>query len=113
MSELRNALWTLDAIENGTANATSIHKTASELDPVVVYFIFRYIREIYTPEHPASTGVMTRLLEVTKTYDDLVTRAKKGEKDPVREWFDDTHRMKEFVGKSHELIEIIVEKIEG
>jgi hypothetical protein len=113
MSELRNAQWTLDAIENGTANAATIYKTASELDPVTVYFIFRYIREIYTPNNPAATGVMERMVELTKTYDDLVKMAKKAEKDPIREWFDDTYRVKEFQGRSHELMELIVEKIEG
>jgi hypothetical protein len=113
MSELRNAQWTLDAIENGTATAATIYKTAAELDPVSVYFIFRYIREIYTPTNPAATGVMERMVELTKTYDDLVKIAKKGEKDSIREWFDDTYRMRDFQGKPHELMELIVEKIEG
>jgi hypothetical protein len=113
MSELRNAQWTLDAIENGTSNAATIYKTASELDPVSVYFIFRYIREIYTPTNPSATGVMERMVELTRTYDDLVRMTKKAEKDPIREWFDDTYRIKDFHGKPHELIELIVEKIEG
>jgi hypothetical protein len=113
MSELRNAQWTIDAIENGTSTAATIYKTAAELDPVSIYFIFRYVREIYTPTNPAATGVMERMVELTKTYDDLVKIAKKGEKDPIREWFDDTHRMRDFQGKPHELMELIVEKIEG
>ena len=78
MSELRSAQWTLDAIENGTATAASIYKTASELDPVSLYFVFRYIRETYTPNNPAATGVMERMVELTRTYDDLVKRAKSG-----------------------------------
>jgi hypothetical protein len=56
---------------------------------------------------------MERMVELTKTYDDLVKMAKKAEKDPIREWFDDTYRVKEFQGRSHELMELIVEKIEG
>jgi hypothetical protein len=113
MSELRNAQWTLDAIENGSANAATIYKSASELDPVSLYFIFRYIREIYTPNNPASMGVMERMVELTKTYDDLVKTAKKGEKDSICEWFDDTYRIKDFQGRPHELLELIVEKIES
>lgn len=112
MSELRSAQWTLDAIENGTASAATIHKTASELDPVSIYFIFRYIREIYTPTNPSATGVMERMVELTKTHDDLVKKAKNGEKDAIREWFDDTYQIKDFHGRPHELLELIVEKIE-
>jgi hypothetical protein len=113
MSELRSAQWTVDAIENGTATAASIYKTASELDPVSLYFVFRYIRETYTPNNPAATGVMERMVELTRTYDDLVKRAKSGEKDSIREWFDDTYRMKDFSNKPHELMELIVDKIES
>jgi|688.fasta_scaffold341729_2 hypothetical protein len=113
MSELRSAQWTLDAIENGTATAASIYKTASELDPVSLYFVFRYIRETYTPNNPAATGVMERMVELTRTYDDLVKRAKSGEKDSIREWFDDTYRIKDFSSKPHELLELIVDKIES
>lgn len=113
MSELRNAQWTLDSIENGTATPATIHKTASQLDPVSIYFIFRYIREIYTPTNPASTGVMERMVELTKTYDDLVKLAKKGEKDSIREWFDETYSIREFQNRPNELMELIVEKIEG
>jgi hypothetical protein len=113
MSELRSAQWTFDAIENGSSNAATIYKSAADLDPVSLYFIFRYIREIYTPDNPSATGVIERMVEVTRTYDDLVKKAKKGEKDPIREWFDDTHRIKEFHGRPHELLELIVEKIEG
>ena len=113
MSELRDAQWTLDAIENGTATAATIYKTASGLDPVLVYFIFRYIREVYTPTNPAATGVMERMVELTRTYDDLVKKSKAGEKDSIREWFDDTYRMREFQGKPAEMLEMIVEKIEG
>lgn len=113
MSELRNAQWTLDAIENGSATPATIYKTAAELDPVSVYFIFRYIREIYTPSHPAATGVMERMVELTRTYDDLVKIAKKAEKDPIKEWFDETYRIKEFQGRPHDLLEMIVDKIES
>ena len=113
MSELRSAQWALDAIENGSSNAATIYKTTSELDPVSLCFIFRYIREVYTPENPSSAGVIERMVELTKTYDDLVKIAKKGERDPICEWFNDTYRIKEFKGRPNDLLALIVEKIES
>jgi hypothetical protein len=113
MSELRSAQWTLEAIENGSSNTATIYKTASELDPVSLFFVFRYIREIYNANNPASTGVMERLADLTKNYSDLVKRAKTGEKDSVCEWFDDTYRLKEYQGRPNELLQLIVEKLES
>ncbi len=113
MSELRSAQWAIDAIENGTSNASTIYKTLSDLDPVSVCFIFKYIREIYSPDNPQSMGVIERMVELTKSYDDLVKMAKKGEKDSIYEWFNDTYRIKEFKGRPNDLLALIVEKMES
>jgi hypothetical protein len=113
MSELRSAQWAVEAIENGTSNASTIHKTLSELDPVSVCFIFRYIREIYSPDNPQSMGVIERMVELTKSYDNLVKMAKNGEKDSICEWFNDTYRIKEFKGRPNDLLALIVEKMES
>jgi hypothetical protein len=53
------------------------------------------------------------MVELTRTYDDLVKMAKKAEKDPIKEWFDDTYRLKDYQGRPHELLEMIVDKIES
>jgi hypothetical protein len=113
MSELTNAQWALRHIENGSAEEASINKTLETLDPLIVYFIFRYIRERYQAGHPSADGVLNRMLNLTGNYTGLVKRAKEGEKDPVREWFDDTHRMKEFFDKGDELMTLLVDKIES
>ncbi len=113
MSELKSAQWVLQALENGNSNASEIYKTASQLDPVSIHFIFRYMREKFSPDHPAAAGVQERMVNLTATYDDLVKMSKKGEKDPIREWFDDTYRIKEYLTRGDELLELIVEKIEG
>jgi hypothetical protein len=113
MSELRNAQWVLNALENGTSNSAEIYKTAATLDPVCIHFIFRYMREKFSPDHPAASGVQERMVNLTSTYDDLVKMSKKGEKDPIREWFDDTYRVREYLSRPNELLEMIVEKIEG
>ena len=113
MTELRDAQWVLNSLENGTANAADIYRTASVLDPVLIYFIFRYMREKFTPSNPASGGVVERMVHLTSTYDDLVKVAKKGEKDPIREWFDDTYRVRDYFAQPEQLLQMVVEKIEG
>lgn len=111
--EVRDSLRFLNGIENGALTAADAANVASGRDPVIVYFVLRYLREKYPASSPASQGVVTRLVELTGTYDQVIKASKKGEKDAIREWFDDTYSMREFFDKPSELIELLVEKIEG
>jgi hypothetical protein len=109
----RNAVWVLESIENGSAEAREIFSKLEALDPVLVYFIFRFLREKYGSGNPAGEGVMKRVLEITENHPNLVAMSRTGEKDPIREWFDDTYTVREYFQQVEELIEMLVEKIEG
>ena len=109
----RDALWVLDGIENGTVEARESFSKIEELDPVLVYFVFRYLREKYGSGNPAGEGVMKRVLEITENHPNLVSKSREGEKDPIREWFDDTYTVREYFQQPDELIAMIVEKIES
>ena len=111
--EKREGLRLLNGLENGTLTASDAFNIADKRDPVIVYFVMRYLREKYPPTSPASLGVKQRLVELTSTYDGLVSKAKKGEKDCIREWFDDSYELKKFFDKPEELIDLLVDKIEG
>lgn len=111
--EVKESLRLLMGIENGTLTAADASNVAAGRDPVIVYFVLRYLREKYPPSSPTSQGVTTRLVELTGTYDQVIKASKKGEKDSIREWFDDTYAMREFFDKPEELVELLVEKIEG
>lgn len=111
--EKREGLRLLNGLENGTLTTADAFNIADKRDPVIIYFVMRYLREKYPASSPAALGVNQRLVELTGTYDSLVSKAKKGEKDPIREWFDDTYELKQFFDKPGELIDHLVEKIEG
>ncbi len=112
-NEKREGLRLLQGIENGNLSAADAFNIADKRDPVLVYFVMRYLREKYPAANGNSQGVITRLVEITSTYSDLVKKTKTAEKDPMREWFDDTYAMREFFGKEGEFVELIVEKLEG
>lgn len=111
--EKREALRLLEGLENGNLTTADAYNVADKLDPVLVYFVLRYLREKYPPNEPRSQGVATRLVELTSTYDSIVKKSKAGEKDVLREWFDDSYTTREFFNEPEEFISMIVEKIEG
>ncbi len=111
--EVRESLRLLNGLEKGTLTAADAFNVADSRDPVIVYFVLRYLREKYPASSPASQGVTSRLVELTGTYDSVIKASKKGEKDSIREWFDDTFEIREFFDKPTELMELLVEKIES
>lgn len=112
-SEIQESLRLLRGLESGTLTTGDAFNIAEERDPVLVYFILRYLREKYPPSQPTSAGVVQRVIDLTRGYEEIVKMAKKGEKDPLREWFDDAYGMREFFDRDAELIEMIVDKIDG
>lgn len=111
--EIRECTRLLSGLENGNMTASDAFTVADKRDPVMLYFILRFLREKYPAGRETSAGVLQRVLELTGTYDSVVKKSKTGEKDPMREWFDDTYAMREFFDKSDEFVEMLVEKMEG
>jgi hypothetical protein len=100
-------------MEAGTLPPADAWALTSKMDPVLIYFVLRYLREKYPPSDPKSAGVAQRLVALTSTYDDVVKKSKQGEKDVIREWFDDSHEMHEFYSSPAQLIAVLVDKIES
>lgn len=111
--EKRESLRLLKGIENGTLTTADAANVADKRDPVIVHFVLRYLREKYPAREPSSQGVTQRLLELTSTYDNVIKAAKAGEKDSITEWFDETYSVREYFDKPEELVDMLVEKIEG
>ena len=112
-SEKRDSLRLLTGLESGSMSTADAYNLAEKRDPVLVHLVLRYLREKYPASEPSSAGITSRLVALTSTYDSIVKMAKKGEKDSITDWFDDTYSMGEFYDKPEQLIDLIVEKIEG
>lgn len=112
-SQIRDAERLLRGLEQGSLNGSDAFVLADNTDPVVLHLIFSYLRTKYPAGNQSSKGVMERLLELTSTYPNLVTKAKKGEKDPITEWFMETYALKDFFGDAEEFVKLLIDKIEG
>ncbi len=108
-----DALRLLDGIEEGGSSSNDLFNLGHELDPLLVFFVFRYVREKYPPSSPSSQGVVERLLELSTNYADLVAKAKKGEEDPLVEWFDDAFELRDYFSNPERLIEMLCEKMDS
>lgn len=112
-SDRNETVRLLRGLEDGTLKSQDAYQIASKRDPIMLYFVLRYLREKHPASSPQSTGVNQRLLELSGTYPDVVAMAKKGEKDAMREWFDDTYAMREFFSDSEKFVDLIIDKLEG
>lgn len=90
--------------------ADESYRELRDADPVLVHFIFRWLRKRYR-DHPAADGVFGRLSTLCANHRDITRHAKGGEDDPVVGWFEGTYRYKDL--DSSEFIDIVVEKLEG
>ena len=93
------ALRLLGGLEGGGLPAADGRFIAERLDPVLVHFVVRYLRESYPASHPAATAVLERLVKLTAAYPGIVAQSKQGEEDPVTSWFESEHSFAEFRGR--------------
>ena len=103
----------LAGIEASTMSANDAYQVIEKIDPILLYFVVRYLRDKYPAGNPASQPVIEKLVELTSTYPELVKHMKEAEQDPMREWFDDTYNMRDFFSTPEEFVHLIVDKLES
>ena len=103
----------LRGLETGGLPANEARTLAEGLDPVLLYFVVRFLREVYPASDRAATSVLDRVVKLTASFPGMVTKVKKGEQDPVVRWFTGSHSFGEFRGRGASLIELIVAKLEA
>ena len=108
--EKKSALRILEGIELGTMTADESHDLLVNEDPVLIYFMFKWLRKRYR-DHIAAQLVLGRVNEIRNTYRSITRKAKEGEDDPVVAWFESTYAYKDLEGP--EFIDIVVDKLEG
>lgn len=100
-------------IENGTSDHEKLAKLAGTLDPVLIFFALRYIREKYPVGDPRGSGVTERLVELTTNHPQLIKASKKGATDSLVEWFDDTYTLRTYFTDLEGFADLIVEKFDS
>ena len=112
-TDATSAIQLLRGLEGGGMTPFAARAIAEKLDPVLLYIVVRYLREVYPASNRAATAVLDRVVELTEKWPALVARAKEGERDPVSEWFSSAHTFGEFRGRGADLINLIVDKLES
>jgi hypothetical protein len=80
---------------------------------VIVYFIVRFLREVYPASDPAASAVLERVVQLTSAFPGIVQKSREGERDPVSQWFASEYGFGDFRGRGDELIAMIVDKLES
>ena len=111
--EKREAVRLLGGLEDGRMTTDDAQHIAGSVDPVLLYFIVRHLRDSYPASDPAATSVLDRVVGLTRTSPLLVTRCKEGQEDPVSKWFEGDYSFRDFRGRGVELIEMIADKLEA
>ena len=109
--EEREALRLLNGIENATLSTIQAAGLIDEADPALVYFIVTWLRNHYGVDHPASEGVIGRIVDLSNAHSSLTAKMKKGKADPIVEWFEDEFNYRDL--GAVEFISIVIEKLEG
>jgi hypothetical protein len=112
-TDASSALRLLRGLEAGGLPPHEARSLAEALDPVLLYFVVRYLRAVYPASDRAASAVLERVVKLTKDYPGMVARVKQGEQDPVARWFAGAHSFTEFRARGASLIELIVDKLEA
>lgn len=108
----REVIRFIEAIEDGTLNTADAYEIIREFEPILSYFLLKYLRE----KHPVTdrdSGAGSRLLSLVSTYSDMQAILKRPPNDPMVEWFEDTHSYREFFKDKQAYVDVLIDKLEG
>ena len=111
--ERKDAVSLLMGLENGGLSAADAAIVAEDLDPVLLYVIVTFLREVYPASDPAAGSVLERVVQMTARSPAVVRRHREGDQDPISRWFEAEHDYHDFKGRGTDLIDLIVDKLES
>ena len=112
-SQIRESVRFLDGLEGGTLNAGDAFIILDQLDDVLINLMFNYFRKKASRDPAQYSGLTSRLVELSSTYPELISRMNNAQSDPIVEWFMDTYNFGSFYSNPEEMVTIIVEKLES
>lgn len=99
----------MDAIEGGIIPLEEAFNIAEEQDPLLLYFMLRYLKEMYGKDQQGPGG---RLLQFLSSYPSIAKLALPPKNEPMLEWFNDSYTVHSFKSRD-EYLELIIDKLEG
>lgn len=105
----RNVYRFMDVIEEGRLPLAEAFQIAEELDPLLLYFVLRYLKETYGRDTQGPGG---RLLQFLSSYPTIAKFAAPPKNEPMVEWFNDSYAVRSFENREAYL-EMIIDKLEG
>lgn len=108
--ETKAALRILEGITEGTMSSGDSISLVEDADPALIYLLFTWIRHRYGPSHPASDGVLGRLVAISNRPS-VAAKMKEGQEDAVVEWFEDGYSYRDLDAAA--FVALIIEKLEG
>ena len=111
-AEKRDAMIFLNGIENGGKTPADLYNLISEFDPLLSFFLLKYLREKH-PVTDRNSGPGERLLELLKVYPEISNMFKSGKNDPLAQWFEESYGVRSFINDPENFVDLIVEKLEG
>ena len=103
----------LNGLEQGSLSPHEAGLVAEDLDPVLVYAIVTYLREIHPAGDPAASGVLGRVVELSAKRPAVVKAVNEGQADPISAWFRSEYEFRDFRHRGDELIDLLVDKLES
>lgn len=110
--ERRDAGRLLAGLEAGTLSAADARVLAEKLDPVLVYAIVSFLREVYPASDPAASSVLERVVGLTSASPALVKKYREGGQDPIARWLESEHPYRDFRGRGADLLALVAEKLD-
>jgi hypothetical protein len=112
-TDRRDAYRLLSGLENGNVPAADLTILVEQLDPVLIYLIFSYLRAVHPASDPAASAILERVVHLTSRANDVVRKNREGGQDVVSRWFESEHTYRDFKGRGQEMVDLIVDKLEG
>lgn len=109
-AEKRDAMWKLQALEDGAKSIDELRSLYEGADPALVHLIFAWLRVHYRG-HSAAEGVYGRIGALCQASSTIDRKRREGAKDPIAQWIEEDHDLRDLDRDA--FVDLVVEKLEG
>jgi len=109
-AEKRDAMWLLQALEDGAKSLDDLRTMYEAADPVLVHLIFAWLRVRYRG-HSAAEGVYGRIGALCQASRTVDRKRREGSRDALSQWFEEAYDLRDLDRDA--FIDVVVDKLEG